>query len=70
MEEDAKSKLIGNLRQISDPRIERTKRHPLLDILVIAVLTTMYAAETYPEMEEYGYILGVRSLALINRILP
>ena len=55
MEEDAKRKLIENLKQISDPRIERTKRHQLLDILVIAVLATMCAAESYPEMEEYGY---------------
>ena len=55
MEEDAKRKLIENLKQISDPRIERTKRHRLLDILVIAVLGTMCAVESYPEMEEYGY---------------
>lgn len=54
MEEDAKSRLVFRLGQISDPRIERTKLHSLQDILVIAVLATICAAESYPEIAEYG----------------
>ncbi|MBP6821616.1 MAG: transposase family protein, partial [Acidobacteria bacterium] len=54
MEEDAKSRLVFRLGQISDPRIERTKLHSLQDILVIAVLATICAAESYPEIAEFG----------------
>jgi predicted transposase YbfD/YdcC len=54
MEEDAKSRLVLRLGQISDPRIERTRLHSLQDILVIAVLATICAAESYPEIAEFG----------------
>lgn len=47
MEEDAKGRLVWRLGQISDPRIERTKLHSLQDILVMAVLATIGAAESY-----------------------
>jgi predicted transposase YbfD/YdcC len=54
MEEDAKGRLVLRLGQISDPRMERTKLHSLQDILVIAVLATICAAESYPEIAEFG----------------
>lgn len=54
MEEDAKVRLVLRLGQISDPRMERTKLHALQDILVIAVLATICAAESYPEIAEFG----------------
>jgi DDE_Tnp_1-associated len=47
--------LFAQLASINDPRIERTKRHKLIDILVIAVLATICAAESYPDMEEFGH---------------
>lgn len=46
--------LFEHLSKIQDPRIERTKRHLLTDIPVIAVLATICAAESYPDMEEFG----------------
>lgn len=54
MEEDAKGRLVLRLGQISDPRIDRTRLHSLQDILVIAVLATICAAESYPEIAEFG----------------
>jgi hypothetical protein len=33
-----KNKLVEHLSQIEDPRIERTLRHKLIDILTIAIL--------------------------------
>ena len=48
------SSLFEQLATINDPRIERTKRHKLIDILVIAVLATICAAESYPDIEEFG----------------
>lgn len=46
--------LFEHLSKIKDPRVERTKRHKLTDILVIAVLATICAAESYPDIEEFG----------------
>ncbi len=54
MDEFRELSLFEHLSKIADPRIERTKRHNLTDILVIAVLATICAAESYPDMEEFG----------------
>lgn len=54
MKESKPPALIKYLEKISDPRIERTKRHQLLDILVIAVCATICGAEAWTEMEEFG----------------
>jgi len=54
MKESQPPSLIEHLEKISDPRIERTKRHKLLDILVIAVCATICGAEAWTEMEEFG----------------
>jgi CTP synthase (UTP-ammonia lyase) len=54
MKEPQTVALIEHLGQLNDPRIERTKRHKLLDILVIAVCATIGGAEAWTEMEEFG----------------
>ncbi len=54
MTEESRPTLIEHLEQISDPRIERTKRHKLIDVLVIAVCATICGAEAWTEMEEFG----------------
>ncbi len=46
--------LIEHLEQINDPRREITKRHKLIDILVIAICATVCGAEAWTEMEEFG----------------
>ena len=46
--------LFAHLSQIEDPRIERTKQHKLIDILVIAVCGTICGAEGFNEIEEFG----------------
>jgi len=35
MPESAGSSLMEHLRQVPDPRVERTRRHELMDLLVI-----------------------------------
>jgi hypothetical protein len=40
-----KNKLIEHFSQIEDPRMERTKRHKLIDILTIAILAVICEAE-------------------------
>ena len=40
--------------EVSDPRVERTKLHLLLDILVIAICAVICGADSWVEMEAYG----------------
>jgi len=54
MKEEPRPALIEHLEKISDPRREITKRHKLIDILVIAICATMCGAEAWTEMEEFG----------------
>src|SRR5262249_4442602 len=42
------------LAEVEDPRIERTKRHRLRDILIIAVCGTICGADGWVEIEEFG----------------
>src|SRR5439155_9474482 len=39
---------------VEDPRIERTKRHRLRDILIIAMCATICGADGWVEIEEFG----------------
>jgi predicted transposase YbfD/YdcC len=40
---------------ITDPRVERTKEHQLLDIITIAVCAVICGAESWNDMEEFGH---------------
>jgi len=46
--------LVEHFSQIDDPRIDRTKRHNLIDILVIAICATICGAEGWEEFELFG----------------
>ena len=46
--------LVSLLQTLPDPRIERTKEHRLLDILVIAICTQLCGGESFNDMEEFG----------------
>jgi len=46
--------LLEYFADLPDPRIERCKRHQLLDIMAIAILATICGAEHFTEMEEFG----------------
>jgi len=49
---------LGSIRehfsQLEDPRIERNKLHPLLNILVIAICAVICGAENWVDVELYG----------------
>jgi predicted transposase YbfD/YdcC len=49
-----KHKLVEHFSEIDDPRIERTKRHKLGDILTIAVLAVICGADSWVAMESFG----------------
>jgi predicted transposase YbfD/YdcC len=46
--------LVEQFKDIADPRVDRTKDHSLVDILVIAVCTLLCAGETFNDMEDFG----------------
>lgn len=54
MSESASPSLFDTLSEVPDPRLDRTKLHQLVDILVIAVCATICAAETWEEIAEFG----------------
>lgn len=49
-----KYKLVEHLSKIDDPRIERSKRHLLIDILTIAILAVICGADSWVAMENFG----------------
>src|SRR5438128_1639487 len=46
--------LLEHFSTIDDPRIDRTKRHKLIDILVIAICATICGADGWEEFELFG----------------
>jgi predicted transposase YbfD/YdcC len=66
-----KGKLSDHFSEIEDPRIERTKRHKLIDILTIAILAVICGADSWVGMESFGQAKQTwleRILALPNGI--
>jgi predicted transposase YbfD/YdcC len=54
MEQEASLDLGTYFAAVEDPRIERTKRHKLLDIIMIAICGVICGAEGWVEIEEFG----------------
>ena len=54
MEEEKKTTLQSIFEAIEDPRVERTKLHLLIDIIVIAILGVLCGADGWVEIEEFG----------------
>jgi len=46
--------IVKHFQTLEDPRIERTKKHNLLDILVIALCTLLTGGEGFKDMELFG----------------
>lgn len=46
--------IAAHFRGLRDPRVERTKKHLLLDIVVLAVCAVICGAEGWEEIEEFG----------------
>lgn len=46
--------LVEYFADIEDPRVERTKKHQLTDILVIAILAIIAGAQGWEDIENYG----------------
>src|SRR5215467_14337843 len=46
--------IVDHFQALEDPRIERTKKHHLLDILVIAFCTLLTGGDGFQDMELFG----------------
>ena len=45
---------MEHLRRVPDPRVKRTRRHELMDILVIALCATLGGADDWVEIVQFG----------------
>lgn len=54
MEERPYGSLVEHFRELEDPRVERTKRHKLIDIVVIAVCAVICGADDWVHVELFG----------------
>ena len=54
MSENPVGSISAHFGQVVDPRIERTKRHQLLDILTIAICAVICGADDWVEVEQFG----------------
>jgi predicted transposase YbfD/YdcC len=50
----AKTSLLAHFAQVPDPRINRTREHELIDVLVIGVCTLLCVGESFNDMEDFG----------------
>jgi predicted transposase YbfD/YdcC len=55
MQNHPKLSLTEHFKDLPDPRVNRTKDHDLIDILVIAVCTLLCAGESFNDMEDFGH---------------
>ncbi len=42
------------LRHLTDPRVERTKRYPLINLIFIGICSVICGNETFTGMEVFG----------------
>jgi predicted transposase YbfD/YdcC len=54
MEENDRRDLESLFEQVEDPRVERTKRHRLRDIIILAICGVLCGADGWVEIEEFG----------------
>ena len=48
------SSLVDSFSEVTDPRVNRQRRHRLIDIIVIAVLAVMCNADTWKDINIWG----------------
>lgn len=46
--------LLEQLKKVPDPRIERTRRHELMDMLVIALCAVICGADNWVDVVQFG----------------
>lgn len=54
LEDAAYGSIGGHFNQLEDPRMDRTKRHQLLDIIAIAICGVICGADSWVDLELFG----------------
>ena len=54
MKDSTATSLIELFSELEDPRIDRTKRHRLIDVVVIAICGIIYGADSWVDVELFG----------------
>jgi len=60
--------LTEHFATLEDPRIERTKLHPLVSIIVIALCAVVWGAESWDEIAAFGEAKGVWLESFLERL--
>ena len=47
-------RILAHFRELDDPRLERTRRHDLLDIIAIAICAVICGADSWVDVAKYG----------------
>jgi predicted transposase YbfD/YdcC len=47
---------LTHFESISDPRIERCKKHNLMDILLLSISAVMSGSEGWEDIENFGHV--------------
>ncbi|MCI0555468.1 MAG: ISAs1 family transposase [Anaerolineae bacterium] len=56
MNEFPNSSLLSHFQNLNDPRIERTKKHKLIDIVAIAICGVICGADNWVEIAHFGQV--------------
>jgi predicted transposase YbfD/YdcC len=55
MQSHPKKSLIEHFSTLTDPRVNRTKEHPLVNVLIIGVCTLLCGGQSFNDMEDFGH---------------
>ena len=58
--------IIEHFSILRDPRIERHKKHKLVDIILLAICAVLSGAEGWEAIEEYGHA----KLEWLRKVIP
>ncbi len=56
MDPDPDLSLSRHFDSLTDPRVDRTRKHLLGDILIVALCATIAGADSWPEVERFGLV--------------
>jgi predicted transposase YbfD/YdcC len=54
MQSHPKLSLVEHFSKLTDPRVNRSKAHELIDVMIIAICTLLCAGESFNDMEDFG----------------
>ena len=61
---------LKHFNSITDPRIERCKKHELIDILLLAISAVLSGAEGWEDIEDFGHLKldWLKNMVLSKRV--